>query len=182
MARRAGSADLPLHNGRVPVWLGQRMARLGAVIAEARAVTDGMVLDAAYALAAVSEARQSSLPWRRVQRDGSLSSPAWSRGHCARVPISGPLPHFGQQRTRTTLWRTQTTLQPSCQRNSHAPCSRRQCGQQRDAQISTSCAWAARASATGAIAGARANARPLKRESSIASSLSVEIPLVPAAR
>jgi uncharacterized protein len=35
MARRAGSADLPLHNGRVPAWLGQRMARLGAVIAEA---------------------------------------------------------------------------------------------------------------------------------------------------
>src|ERR1700761_4723425 len=35
MVRRSGSADLPLHNGRVPAWLGQRMARLGAVIAEA---------------------------------------------------------------------------------------------------------------------------------------------------
>jgi uncharacterized protein len=35
MARRAGSADLPLHNGRVPLWLAQRMARLGAVIAAA---------------------------------------------------------------------------------------------------------------------------------------------------
>ncbi len=35
MARRAGSADLPLHHGRVPPWLAQRMARLGAVIAEA---------------------------------------------------------------------------------------------------------------------------------------------------
>lgn len=35
MARRAGSADLPLHGGRVPAWLGQRMARLGAVIAQA---------------------------------------------------------------------------------------------------------------------------------------------------
>ena len=35
MARRAGSADLPLHNGRVPPWLAQRMARLGAVIAQA---------------------------------------------------------------------------------------------------------------------------------------------------
>jgi hypothetical protein len=35
VARRAGSADLPLHSGRVPAWLGQRMARLGAVIAEA---------------------------------------------------------------------------------------------------------------------------------------------------
>lgn len=35
MTRRAGSADLPLHHGRVPAWLGQRMTRLGAVIAEA---------------------------------------------------------------------------------------------------------------------------------------------------
>ena len=35
MSRRAGSADLPLHGGRVPAWLGQRMTRLGAVIAEA---------------------------------------------------------------------------------------------------------------------------------------------------
>ncbi|MGQ9370869.1 DUF763 domain-containing protein [Azospirillum sp. ST 5-10] len=35
MARRAGSADLPLHNGRVPAWLGRRMARLGAVMVEA---------------------------------------------------------------------------------------------------------------------------------------------------
>ncbi|GGE28445.1 hypothetical protein GCM10007276_02050 [Agaricicola taiwanensis] len=35
MARRAGSADLPLHNGRVPSWLGQRMTKLGAVIAQA---------------------------------------------------------------------------------------------------------------------------------------------------
>ena len=32
---RAGSADLPLHGGRVPAWLGQRMTRLGVVIAEA---------------------------------------------------------------------------------------------------------------------------------------------------
>lgn len=35
MAKRAGRADLPLHNGRVPAWLAQRMARLGAVVAEA---------------------------------------------------------------------------------------------------------------------------------------------------
>ena len=34
-ARRSGSADLPLHGGRVPRWLGERMTRLGAVIAEA---------------------------------------------------------------------------------------------------------------------------------------------------
>ena len=35
MAKRAGSADLPLHGGRVPAWLGERMTRLGTVIAEA---------------------------------------------------------------------------------------------------------------------------------------------------
>ncbi len=35
MTRRSGSADLPLHNGRVPAWLGRRMTRMGAVIAEA---------------------------------------------------------------------------------------------------------------------------------------------------
>src|SRR3954463_854906 len=35
MTRRAGSADLPLHGGRVPRWLGERMTRLGAVISEA---------------------------------------------------------------------------------------------------------------------------------------------------
>jgi hypothetical protein len=35
MARKAGSADLPLHGGRVPLWLAGRMTRLGSVIAEA---------------------------------------------------------------------------------------------------------------------------------------------------
>src|SRR5476649_1566105 len=35
MARRAGSADLPLHGGRVPKWLGDRLARLGTVMCEA---------------------------------------------------------------------------------------------------------------------------------------------------
>ncbi len=32
---RTGSADLPLHGGRVPPWLASRMARLGRVIVEA---------------------------------------------------------------------------------------------------------------------------------------------------
>ena len=41
MARRAGSADLPLHGGRVPKWLGERMTRLGAVIVEAIIVEYG---------------------------------------------------------------------------------------------------------------------------------------------
>jgi uncharacterized protein len=35
VARRAGSADLPLHGGTVPKWLADRMTRLGAVMAEA---------------------------------------------------------------------------------------------------------------------------------------------------
>src|SRR5215510_5418048 len=35
MARKAGSADLPLHGGHVPKWLADRMTRLGAVISEA---------------------------------------------------------------------------------------------------------------------------------------------------
>ena len=35
MARRSGTADLPLHGGRVPQWLADRMTRLGAVMAEA---------------------------------------------------------------------------------------------------------------------------------------------------
>ena len=35
MTRRAGSADLPLHGGKVPRWLVERMTRVGAVITEA---------------------------------------------------------------------------------------------------------------------------------------------------
>ncbi|BAM86576.1 hypothetical protein S58_05620 [Bradyrhizobium oligotrophicum S58] len=35
MARRTGSADLPLHSGRVPAWLGTRMASLGAIVTQA---------------------------------------------------------------------------------------------------------------------------------------------------
>src|SRR5678809_1720945 len=35
MTRRSGSADLPLHGGHVPRWLGERMTRLGAVMSEA---------------------------------------------------------------------------------------------------------------------------------------------------
>jgi hypothetical protein len=35
MTRRSGSADLPLHGGRVPKWLADRMTRLGVVICEA---------------------------------------------------------------------------------------------------------------------------------------------------
>jgi hypothetical protein len=32
---RSGTADLPLHGGRVPAWLSERMVRLGRVITEA---------------------------------------------------------------------------------------------------------------------------------------------------
>src|ERR1700674_5890505 len=35
MGRRSGSADLPLHGGRVPNWLADRMTRLGAVMSQA---------------------------------------------------------------------------------------------------------------------------------------------------
>jgi uncharacterized protein len=35
MTQRTGSANLPLHGGRVPAWLATRMAALGRVIAEA---------------------------------------------------------------------------------------------------------------------------------------------------
>jgi hypothetical protein len=34
MARRTGSAILPLHGGRVPPWLATRMSKLGAIIAQ----------------------------------------------------------------------------------------------------------------------------------------------------
>lgn len=35
MTRRTGSADLPLHGGRVPAWLATRMSALGATIVQA---------------------------------------------------------------------------------------------------------------------------------------------------
>jgi hypothetical protein len=41
VTRRAGSADLPLHGGRVPAWLAQRMTKLGAVIVEAIVIEYG---------------------------------------------------------------------------------------------------------------------------------------------
>ena len=41
MGARTGSADLPLHGGRVPAWLAQRMARLGTVIVEALVLNEG---------------------------------------------------------------------------------------------------------------------------------------------
>src|SRR5215217_6261556 len=35
MPRRSGSADLPLHGGRVPPWLATRMSSLGAIVTQA---------------------------------------------------------------------------------------------------------------------------------------------------
>src|SRR3954451_10800431 len=35
MTRRTGSADLPLHTGRVPPWLAARMSSLGAIVTQA---------------------------------------------------------------------------------------------------------------------------------------------------
>jgi hypothetical protein len=34
VSRRGGSADLPLHGGRVPPWLAERMTTLGTAISE----------------------------------------------------------------------------------------------------------------------------------------------------
>src|SRR5436305_897025 len=34
VVKRSGVADLPLHGGRVPVWLAERMTQLGTAIAE----------------------------------------------------------------------------------------------------------------------------------------------------
>ena len=39
--KRSGSADLPLHNGHVPMWLADRMAKLGLAVFEAIAVEFG---------------------------------------------------------------------------------------------------------------------------------------------
>ncbi|MCB9536672.1 MAG: DUF763 domain-containing protein [Myxococcales bacterium] len=41
MARRTGTADLPLHGGRVPPWLATRMATLGRVVVEALVLHHG---------------------------------------------------------------------------------------------------------------------------------------------
>src|SRR5688572_25498837 len=41
MAKRTGSADLPLHGGRVPPWLASPMSSLGAIISEAILHHDG---------------------------------------------------------------------------------------------------------------------------------------------
>jgi len=38
---RSGHADLPLHNGRVPKWLAQRMSKLGGAIVEALVIEYG---------------------------------------------------------------------------------------------------------------------------------------------
>jgi uncharacterized protein len=39
--KRSGTADLPLHGGRVPAWLGERMTKLGTVIVEHIVATYG---------------------------------------------------------------------------------------------------------------------------------------------
>jgi len=38
MAKRSGSADLPLHGGRVPPWLAERVSELGAIVARSSRV------------------------------------------------------------------------------------------------------------------------------------------------
>jgi hypothetical protein len=41
MTARSGRADLPLHGGRVPKWLADRMTKLGAVVVEAIVMEHG---------------------------------------------------------------------------------------------------------------------------------------------
>ena len=41
MSRRTGSADLPLHGGRVPPWLATRMSAMGAVLCQAIVIEYG---------------------------------------------------------------------------------------------------------------------------------------------
>ena len=41
MGRATGSADLPLHGGRVPAWLATRMTKLGRLITEAIVIDQG---------------------------------------------------------------------------------------------------------------------------------------------
>jgi uncharacterized protein len=40
--KRSGTADLPLHGGRVPAWLAQRMTRLGTAVCEAVIAAHGV--------------------------------------------------------------------------------------------------------------------------------------------
>ena len=40
--KRSGHADLPLHGGRVPAWLAERMTRMGTAITEAIVVEYGV--------------------------------------------------------------------------------------------------------------------------------------------
>jgi hypothetical protein len=61
MVRRAGSADLPLHGGRVPAWLGQRMTRLGAVIVEAIVLEYGRM--SCYGAWRIRSGCNPSAPW-----------------------------------------------------------------------------------------------------------------------
>jgi hypothetical protein len=42
LSPHSGHADLPLHHGRVPPWLADRMARMG------RAIIEAMLLEVKY--------------------------------------------------------------------------------------------------------------------------------------
>ena len=42
MGTRSGTADLPLHGGRVPAWLSRRMSQLGAAVVESLIIEGGL--------------------------------------------------------------------------------------------------------------------------------------------
>ena len=74
MVRRAGSADLPLHRGRVPTWLGQRMTRLGAVIVEA--IVRELARIEGTAVPAAKTEPQGLLPYERSALSSGVSASA----------------------------------------------------------------------------------------------------------
>lgn len=61
MARRAGNAELPLHGGRVPKWLGDRMTRLGAMITQAIILEDAVPGSAPRSILLAAGATLSSI-------------------------------------------------------------------------------------------------------------------------
>ena len=86
MARKAGSADLPLHGGHVPKWLADRMTRLGAVISEAIVHHYGPVADHAAAGTACARMRSREVEVRRAtEGEACLDG-----GQSARVSVSVP--------------------------------------------------------------------------------------------
>ena len=59
--KRSGVADLPLHGGRVPHWLAERMTKLGTAIAESIMLMSRLPVRVGDTLAADSVARMTAV-------------------------------------------------------------------------------------------------------------------------